>query len=73
VPWILVDVALVLGSLLLLAVLLLGLWRQVKALGSTMAEAQRVVDGFSSLPVPDPGSSRPAASAPGRHAPARRR
>ena len=54
--WILLGVSLALGSLALLAVLLLGLWRQVKALGRTMAEAQRVADGFSGLPVPSPGS-----------------
>ena len=51
--WILLSVALVLGSLALLAVLLLRLWRSLKALGRTMAEAERLADGFSALPVPE--------------------
>lgn len=59
VPWILLSVVVVVGSLLVLAVLLFRLWRQVKALGSTVSKAEQVLGGFSDLPVPDPGS-RPA-------------
>ena len=71
--WILLSVALVVGSLIVLAVLLLGLWRQIKSLGSTVSQAEQVLGGFSQLPVPDPGSRParvPAARAP---ASARRR
>ena len=62
--WILLSVALVVGSLIVLAVLLLGLWRQIKSLGSAMSQAEQVLGGFSQLPVPDPGSRAPAARGP---------
>ena len=42
-PWILVDLALALLSLALLAVLVLRLWRKVKALSSAVAKAGEAV------------------------------
>ena len=37
--WVVVDILLVLGSLVVLAFVLLGLWRKVKDLGSEVARA----------------------------------
>ena len=41
--WILVDVAIALAALAVLAVLVLGLWRKVKALSSAVAVAGETV------------------------------
>jgi uncharacterized protein YoxC len=41
--WILLDVAIALAALAVLAVLVLGLWRKVKALASTVALAGETV------------------------------
>jgi len=43
VRWILLDVAIALAALAVLAVLVLGLWRRVKALSATVAVAGETV------------------------------
>jgi uncharacterized protein YoxC len=43
VTWVLLDVALAVAALAVLAVLVLGLWRKVKALSAAVAEAGETV------------------------------
>ena len=74
--WILVDVVLALGALLLLAVLLLGLWRKVKALSRTVARAGELMTTATDVLAqvqgtgPQGGTGRP--TAPERSPSARR-
>ena len=72
--WILIDLAIALLALAVLAVLVLGLWRRVKALGSTVARAgEAVAQASEALAVaqgdgPLGATQRsPAAGPQGRH------
>ena len=62
--WILVDVVLALLALAVLAVLLLGLWRKVKALSSTVSQASerigRATDGLAAAQGAGPLGAPPA-------------
>ena len=64
--WILIDLAIALAALAVLAVLVLGLWRRVKALsrtvsaaGETMARATEALDAAQSAGPPASGGERP--------------
>ena len=67
--WILLDVAIALAALAVLAVLVLGLWRKVKALSAAVAVAGESVgqatdrlaaaQATSPLGEPGPGHGRP--------------
>ena len=63
--WILLDVAIAAAALVVLAVLVLGLWRKVKALSSTVSAAsERLTEATDRLEAaqlagPQPGSPRP--------------
>ncbi|OHV50365.1 hypothetical protein [Pseudofrankia sp. BMG5.36] len=46
-PWVLVDVALIVGSLLLLVLCALAVWRKVRAARSTAGELKEQVSGLS--------------------------
>ena len=70
--WILLDLAIALAALAVLAVLVLGLWRRVKALGRTVTLAGetvgRATDALAQAqatgPLGAPPSSTPTSSAP---------
>ena len=66
--WILVDVVLALLALGVLAVLLLGLWRKVKALSSTVTRASEAVGRASEALTLDQGDG-PLGQVPARSAP----
>ena len=67
--WILLDVAIALAALAVLAVLVLGLWRKVQALSATVAVAGETVgqatdrlaaaQAAGPLGAPDPAHRRP--------------
>ena len=63
--WILLDVAIAVAALVVLAVLVLGLWRKVKALSSTVSTASETIAAATDrldaaqLAGPRPGSPRP--------------
>ena len=70
--WILLDLAIALAALAVLAVLVLGLWRRVKALGRTVTLAGetvgRATDALAQAqatgPLGAPPSSTPTSSTP---------
>ena len=63
--WILLDVAIAVAALVVLAVLVLGLWRKVKALSSTVSSAGEAIAAATDrldaaqLAGRQPGSPRP--------------
>ena len=63
--WILIDVAIAVAALAVLAVLVLGLWRKVKALSSTVSTAGEMIAAATDrldaaqLVGRQPGSPRP--------------
>jgi hypothetical protein len=67
VRWILLDVAIALAALTVLAVLVLGLWRKVKALAATVTVAGEAVgaatDRLAEAQAAGP-SARPSGPAP---------
>lgn len=72
--WVLVDVAIVLGALVVLGLVCLGLWQRIKALGrafgvagTQMAGLTDQLDRLSAGREPAPAATTFTRTAPGRH------